>query len=339
MTQEKIMRGISEQFAETFKQSCLYNFYFEHKDELILGVRNGYINLYYNCDSIAKIRCGHGKVSCVIASYYLKNEIIASPKEKDDKKVTYIPISAEEIVSKYEQQIKPQSDADTRSTDEKKAQARLVLCNNNNPASHWYCVDVEYRKQFLNKKEREDSGFNGRFDIVAVSKSSPHRVAIIELKYGAGAMGGSSGIKKHVEDFYQFKHYYESFKDEIISMLNSQSLLGVSVPVELRNLDKTNFEAIPEFYFITLDNNAKSPRGYTPKQTMGAYLFNKGTENYNLWECKREAGGCIDNEFGDITRKDNKKIHATFLFSGAKYPELGITDIIDGEYDEIIRPK
>jgi hypothetical protein len=43
---KKITRGISKDFAEAFKKSELYKLYGEHKDELFIGVRNNYLNLY-----------------------------------------------------------------------------------------------------------------------------------------------------------------------------------------------------------------------------------------------------------------------------------------------------
>lgn len=320
MNEKKMMRGVSNKLAEAFKESCLYRLYTEHKDELIIGVRNEYINLYYNCDSIAKVKlAANGKLKCEIAPYYLN--------EKGDK---YKSVLEEKIVEEYHT-IKKNSNG--RSTSEKEAQAQLVLLNNGNPQSNWFCIDVEYKKQFSSKAERD---FNGRFDIIAVSKAIPHQIAIIELKYGSGAISGNSGIYKHVEDFKSFrdKGYFENLKAEIAGMLESQIQLGISVPHELHNTNQYSFNKDPEFYFITLDNNAQSAKAYTPKQTMAGYLFKE-----ERWDCKRlSKEHCIEQKFGDITRKDND-FQATFLFSRATLPELGITDIIDGKYDEIIRPE
>lgn len=62
-----------------------------------------------------------------------------------------------------------------------------------------------------NIEQKDDSKFNGQFDILAISKEKPHKVALIELKYGSGALGGKSGIHKHIEDFkkYQDKNYFD----------------------------------------------------------------------------------------------------------------------------------
>lgn len=70
-TKKKIMRGISEDVAEAFKKCELYRLYEKHKDELYIGVRNNCLNLYYNCDSIAKITYTNGSICCDIDKYYL----------------------------------------------------------------------------------------------------------------------------------------------------------------------------------------------------------------------------------------------------------------------------
>jgi hypothetical protein len=208
-----------------------------------------------------------------------------------------------------------------------------VLLNNENEKSNWFCIDVEYIKQFKNQKEKDEAKFNARFDIIALSKEKPHRVALIEIKYGRGAIGGKSGIYKHVMDFSNFcdKGFFEGhLKQEIIKIIKSQKDIGIFVPFELpEGVDVLT----PEFYFITLDNNAKTEKASTPKQTMAGYLFKD-----KRWGCKKLSTKCVETEFGDITKKDNK-FHATFLFSKATLENIGITDIIDDGYDERIIPE
>ncbi len=67
----KIIRGISGSFAEKFTLSEIGRFYFEHRNELFLGVRNEYVNLYYKSASIAKITLVSGELRCEIACKYL----------------------------------------------------------------------------------------------------------------------------------------------------------------------------------------------------------------------------------------------------------------------------
>jgi len=322
---KKLTRGISNEFAKAFRDSQLYELYEKHKHELLIGVRNNYLNLYYNCDSISKITYTNDSISCEIDRYYLDGKHYAST----DKEKRY-KIKPNEICEKF-QEIKKQSDF--KKTPEKKAQSKLVLLNNGNQDSNWFCIDVEYVKSFFNRSEKEEASFKGRFDIIALSKEEPHRVALIELKYGRGAIGGSSGIYKHIDDFIKFGRndfFKGHLKQEIIEILKSQIALGLSIPFKL----PIEFDVFtPEFYFITLDNNAKNENASTPQQTMAGYLFKDCR-----WGCKRlTKGKCVENDFGDVTKKTNE-FHATFLFSSETLEDLSITDIIDGSYDERILP-
>ena len=71
----KITRGISEKFAAAFVKSNLYKLYSDNmysdknKEALFLGVRNGYINLYYNGASVCKVR--GTLLKCEVAQKYL----------------------------------------------------------------------------------------------------------------------------------------------------------------------------------------------------------------------------------------------------------------------------
>lgn len=321
----KTTRGITKDLARAFKQSELYKLYKEHKNELFIGVRNNYLNLYYNCDSIAKIafKKRAARLDCSIDKYYLglKNY---STKDKEKR----FKIEPQEICNQYEL-IKKRSNA--KATAEKKAQSKLVLLNNENIDSKWFCVDVEYVKSFKNKAEKKEADCNGRFDIIALSKIKPHRLALIELKYGSGAIGGKSGIYKHVSDFIKFreKGYFEGqLKQEIIEIVKSQKELGIAVPFE----SQIEFDLLsPEFYFITLNNNAANEKASTPKQTMAGYLFNE-----KRWDCQQlSKKDSVEKMFGDITKKDNK-FFATFLFSKATLENIDITDIIEGPYERIL---
>lgn len=321
---KKLARGISQEFADAFKQSDLYNLYKENRDELIIGVRNNYLNLYSNCDSIAKITFPYKKqLNCSISNYYLEG------KNRKDKK--YLTLTPYEIKSNYETIKKNSND---RSTPEKKAQSKLFILNNKNEESNWYCIDVEYVKQFKNIQHRMNAEFQARFDFIAVSKKAPHRIALIELKYGSGSIGGDSGIYKHVKDFNNFKRndfFNPVFTHELIEIIESLKHLGFNVPF---NTSKVEDFDTPEFFFITLDNNKEKSGSSTPKQSMAGYLFEE-----KRWGCTRlTTKDSVEKQFGDITKKDNP-FYATFLFSSQTLDNLTINDIIDGYYDESIEPK
>jgi len=316
---KSIMRGINDELAKAFKECELYKLYEKNKDELFIGVRNNYLNLYYNCDSIAKVKYIQPKgekgkrIVCEIDKYYIDGDNSAD-KRRDPK----------EICSKYGA-IKTRSDNKEKDNPEKKAQSKLVISNNNNEKSNWFCIDIEYIKQFNNNIEKEKANINGRFDIIAISKEQPHRVALIELKYGSGAIGGKSGIYKHIKDFIKFKEkelFENHLKQEIIDIIKSQKAIGISVPFDISKKAKL---VGPDFFVITLNNNPEKVNGSTPKQTMAGYLF----KDKNRWTCKRQSKYCIEKEFGiDVTKKNNE-LYVKFLFSAATHENGGIEKIID----------
>jgi hypothetical protein len=327
MTVKKLTRGIDEKFAEAFKQTELSALYKNQKEELFIGVRNNYLNIYYNCDSVAKIEYKRGKIICEISKNYLRGTGISKN----------INIAPSDICNNY---ITIKGNIAKKSTPEKKAQSKLVILNNANENSKWFCIDIEWAKAFENKQKKDDADFNARFDIIAISKESNHRVALIELKYGRQAIGGNSGIYKHIENFnkYQDEGYFDtkenSHKKEIIDIIKSQKILGVNVPAELQNLENEwgNLKAEDikyNFYVITLDNNGETPQHSTPKQSMAAYLFKN-----KRWGCKElSSGSKVEEEFGDVTKKSNK-LQVTFLFSKQTLDNLKIDDVIDGNYDD-----
>ncbi len=235
-----------------------------------------------------------------------------------------------EIKSNYET-IKKNSDK--RLTPEKKAQSKLFILNNQNEDSKWYCIDVEYVKQFKNIQQRTKAGFQARFDFIAVSKEAPHRIALIELKYGRKAIGGNSGIHKHVKDFKKFKEnnfFNPLFTKELIKIIESLKLLEFNIPFETLKVEDF---LTPEFFFITLNNNKEKSKGSTPKQSMAGYLFEE-----KRWGCTRlTTKDSVEKHFGDITKKNNP-FNATFLFSSQTLDNLSINDIIDGDYDERVEP-
>lgn len=296
--------AITKAFCEAFKSTKFYTeIYQKHKNEIIIGIRNGYINLYYNCDSIAKIRVGQPS-KAQLEPYYT------------DKKTR--SLSDEEYVSFYNS-IKEKSDRKDKK--EKQAQERLFIDNNSNPSSAWFCIDVEFTKSLRGKNTAKD----WRFDIIAISKVAPFRVALIELKYDKVAIRGKSGVRTHVRDFYTFhkENRYENLKDEIVSIVKSLQRIGVDVPYNFAEISTNKFAIYPEFYFIMINNNAKAGAS-TPEQKMSGQLFKD-----KRWNCKKISKPVIEEgDYFTLTEND-KDFKPIFLFSSATLPNINIQDILD----------
>ena len=308
--------GITEDFASKFKASKFYTEIFQkHNDEVIIGVRDGYICLYYNCDCIAKIEPAE-TLTAKIHNYYTDGR---HPELTDEQMVALFPL------------IKEKSDA--RCKNEKQCQQRLFIQNNNSVSSKWFCVDVEFTKSLKGKKNAED----WRFDIIAISKTKPHKVALVELKYGAGALAEPAGIRTHIKDFYSFHNLRETdgfcfheLKNEVVSMIEKLRLLGVAVPDDLHAVDVESMADKPEYYFITFNNNCLKDNGSNPKQTMSGYLFSD-----KRWGCRRVSQLVQkEGDYFELVHHD-VSFNSVFLFSEKRLPDFCITDIINDEGYEL----
>lgn len=306
-------RGISAKFAAKFEAEGYLAFYQEHKEELILGVRNGYVNLYLNCDRISKI---DEKQQVPLTG--LINDNLFKPKGRRKKAGKEVRISLNELKRKYKE-IKTQSEG--KSDMEAIAQSNLYLHNNRNDSSDWFCFDIEYVQ----------SNTNRRFDILAITRKKSHsnyRVAVIEVKYGAKAISGKSGVRKHIKDFYEFYKNNEMNKEEVCSVIHSLRMLGVEIPMSMHNIHPEEISDKVEFYVITINNQQPVNGGCTPKQLMGGQLFKRVD---NKWGAKKFSTALTqEGDFYDLVGND-PNMEVTFLFFDGDVKSLNIQDIINDE--------
>lgn len=319
------LRGIDPKsdLIEKFKNSSLYRKIKENKDEYLVCIRDNYIGIYYNSDRIAKVYVSRKELKTVINDYYLSDYWRTHKRKKgSEKRVTL------DKIEKRIDDIKKNSDERYKSSKEKNAQQMLVMANNRNPNSKWFCFDIEY-EQSIKKNQRNH--FVGRTDILAISKESPHRLAMIELKYNKESIGGGSGIAKHIKDFDTFNdesnNCVSNLKEEVKNIITDLESLGIDMPS--LDIDYNNIEN-PEFYIICLYDTKESPRG-----TIGGYLFDSKREH---WQTKRTSKHNIMKEMRpeyDIESTECP-INVKFLFKKVESPKnLGITDILDtNQYDK-----
>lgn len=313
MKDNKYLRGINETLAEQFKKSSLCTLIKKDKN-LLACIRNNAIGIYHLADKVAMAhRNKKRELVCDVNDFYLSGK--HTGKEHQYK--------VEEICERIKD-IK--SNSLSRGTPEKNAQHTLVSKNNSNPDSEWFCVDIEYR-QSDNVQKCRCKKFNGRFDIIAVSKKTPHQIAVIELKYNSSAIAGASGIVKHIMDFKTFSQNpvcLENLCSEIKCQLRNLNQIGVNVPERLLETS-FDFSKKIEFYVITLwDDNSKQ----NPKETMGRYLFNDLREN---WVGKTTACVSKKNAMKEtgIDVENNPPFYIKFLFKKVQSPtNLNIDDIL-----------
>lgn len=314
------LRGIKKELIDKFNNSPLYPLVNQDND-LLVCIRNNAIGIYHLADRVAMVRLDKNReLVCDVNDFY----ITGSSTGKEHSR------TAKEISEKINV-IKANSRK--RITPEKNAQHNLILKNNLNPDSEWFCTDMEYRQSQKVQNVTEDA-FNGRFDIIAVSKKSPYRIAVIELKYNSCAISGHSGIVKHIKDFNVFSKStvcQENLKREIVCQLHNLSEIGVKVPESLLETPFDFAEKI-EFYVITLWDDASDPKG-----TMGRYLFSNSRKN---WVGDSTSSVSANNAMAEIgiDVENNPPFLIKFLFKRVQSPtEFDIDDILeDTLYDLVL---
>lgn len=292
-------RGLTDPDFITKLKNSKFLLEVENNKNLVVGIRDEYINIYHNCDSLAKIEFKKGEIKTSVGGYYVGKKGIQIISEDEWAKNLDTLIANSEL----------------RNTNEKKAQSRLFINNNQNNDALYFCIDLEYTK----------TSENWRFDIIAIEKAAPHNVALIELKYGSKAIGGKSGIRKHIIDYYEFhkENKYSQLKTELIDIIKSLSAIAIDIPDEIKNLKVEDLANAPTYYFITLDNNRETQRHSTPQMSMSGYLFND-----KLWECKRVSDS-VTNE-GDCYSliRNDKSFNPIFLFSDVTLDNMSAIDNI-----------
>ena len=125
---------------------------------------------------------------------------------------------------------------------------------------------------------------------------------------------------------------------DICNIIKAYNALGIFVPETLKNLCKEKFAASPEFYVLTLDNNAATLGATTPKQTMAAYLFSPYSHNYQEWGCRQPAKENVQDKLGFNVLDASSPLPVTFIFSKQTVTNLQVNDLLEDESYEIIRP-
>lgn len=322
--EKEMGRGLKGEKLEAFGRTCWYQFYKENeeKDELFLGIRNNYVNIYYKGMNIAKI--GGGFTKAQISNKYLGIE-----------KEGYKSITCEEL-KKYYADIKKYiiAHVNDQKKREKEVQQQLMINNNNNKKSNWICIDMEYDKQ---RKNKEDGEKSGRFDIIAVHKEKPYRVALIELKVGASAISGKSGILKHAKDWKKVikeKMYDKTLKKEIVDIINNKYCLDKG-NYETKPCTEADLETKPEFYFLICSGEENDIEKI--KNEVRKYLW-------DMDKCKKYGIDKVSDKYNierqmkyDISEyADDEKLYCKFRFAEGKGEN--IKDIIDDKsYDTEIK--
>jgi hypothetical protein len=260
------MRGLTEKFmSDLVKPDGKLHPILEkvNKDHsLMLAIRDGYFNIYYRGGNILKVSSYGDYYETFFDIQYAKSgQFIADPKvairnQADAQKLVLCLSERKTVMDEYF--------AGGSKTTEREFQQLVARENNNSSISNeseYFITDIEVTVPHL-----------ARFDITAIrwlanqrKKGTACRAALIEMKYGDGALANDAGLLKHLKDMDRFlsdKKQYADLLQTMETQFNQLDKLG------LLNYNKgtskakvtLNPENKPEVIFILANHNPRSPK-------------------------------------------------------------------------------
>lgn len=210
--------------------------------DLVLQIRNNYINIYYKGGNILKVTPGKGYV---FDHKYFKGKDIMDEKiqKKELKKMLNIIKEehdfakfiheAKDVMDKYWKWLERQG----KSLEEKNEQHCLSVYNNE--TTEYTVIDLEFQISTIcdysyqkphcpSGRKRNEKKTSPRFDIIAV-RNSDKRLCVIELKKGRGALASKdSGVGDHADSFEgSILRNKQSFIREIKKIVEDKKKLGL----------------------------------------------------------------------------------------------------------------
>ena len=298
------MRGLDDKSVMALKsnpqiQELIDEINDANKNNIFVAIRDNYLTLYYDCLRIMDIRMENGKINSVDSNEsYLGN--------MGNTKLNENNINIQDI----EKIIEGIRSYETSNKKEKKVQHSIVVNNNKQDDTKWFCIDVEYQTTEY-----------GRFDIIAISSeriNGKYQIAIVELKadtssiitgcndikgwVDAGSvkirnindwkLGRGSKITGHFSNFQGFltdKESVRTLKKDIIESVivyerigfKNERFLDIYSKLKDINIDE-DFEELPRIIFLNCAVNEKIES--VKKYFKGAAL-NKGKYSIlNVWD-------------------------------------------------------
>jgi len=233
----------------------------------MLAIRENFINIYYRGGNILNIKeHNKGFYQASFDEQYNKSGLLIpdSPTEinhQNDARswIDSFP-SRKNIMDEY---------FSTYGKAEREFQQLIARENNNSTISNeseYFVSDIESSIRFSNTEPY------ARFDIMAIrwlaaqrKNGSNCKVALIEMKYGDGALGGSAGLLKHLKDMDKLISNKDSYAkllqtmDSQFNQLDELGLLKFNKSTSNAKV-KLNANEKPEVIFILANHNPRSSK-------------------------------------------------------------------------------
>ena len=254
-------RRISEKMMKAFLEGRLKPILDAVKmdDTLDLELRGDFVNIYYRGGSLFKISEDKENYKIYFNSKYclFKTKVLKEYPDVEEA-VADMPF--------YKQAM----DWWFKKNPKYEREFQQVIARENNyignisRGTDYYIADIEY----ANKVDEADKA--ARFDMVALKWLSSGAVrkdctkislALIEVKYGNGALQGKAGVSDHLKDFQSFLSDTESLKAfcEDMSMVFAQKCrLGLVDGLQEKQFDVTISSENPEVIFIFANHDPDS---------------------------------------------------------------------------------
>lgn len=254
-------RKISEKMMDAFLKGKLKPILDAVKidDTLDLELRGNFVNIYYRGGSLFKITEENDDYTIYFNSQYcLTENKLLDEYPSIEKAVADMPFYKQAMDwwfnkhPKYEREF------------------QQVIARENNyignisRGTDYYIADIEY----ANKVDDADKA--ARFDMVALKWLSNGAIrkditkvslALIEVKYGSGALQGKAGVSEHLKDFQSFLSDTESLKafcEDMSAVFKQKCRLGLVDGLQEKQFGVTISSENPEVIFIFANHDPDS---------------------------------------------------------------------------------
>jgi hypothetical protein len=230
---------------------------------LMLSIRKDYINIYYRGGNILRIKEQRNRFYSAFFDNNYNKSGVPSPALPD---AIESQDAARTWVSSF-QDLKGIMDFYFSEYSKPEREFQQLIARENS-----FSTIANQSEYFVSDIEFADSALGARFDILAVrwlvsqrKNTYNCRPALIEMKYGDGALSGNAGVLKHlrdIKDLVSNRNKYKALLDMMEMQFNQLDELGLINFNRVANWTKIKLDANekPEVIFVLANHNPRSSK-------------------------------------------------------------------------------